>query len=177
MNIKKLKGYTGEGSYVPTGVKKKKKRSFFQKVLTGVTGKTPEQREADSVLKGRIRAKQLASFRAEQLKQATHVGEERARIQAKQQIKAMSQPKKTGLIDIGDWGKTKAGFNPLTFGTSAGAFGSGTKKGLTPMQVANMNFPDYSKPMKAKVKKKIKHRRKKKGKRKSGKQAFTITMK
>lgn len=97
----------------------KKKTSFFQKVVTGVTGKTPEQRRADTVLKGRIKAKQLAGFRQEQLAQAGNVGKERAKIQARRQIKEFSNPKKsTGLINLGDWGKAKEGFDPFTFGTT-----------------------------------------------------------
>ena len=98
----------------------KKETSFFQKVVTGVTGKTPEQRKADSILKGRIKAKQLASFRTEQMNQASVVGKARAEIQAKQQIKAMSQPKKSGLIDLGNWGKSKEGFDPFSFGVPKG---------------------------------------------------------
>ena len=43
------------------------------------------------------------------------------------------------------------------------------------MQIASMNFPDYTKPMKSQVKKKMKKRRKK-GKAKGKKQSFTITM-
>jgi len=100
---------------------KKKETSFFQKIVTGVTGRTPEQRHADALLKGKIKAKQLASFRAEQLNQASIVGKARAEIQAKQQIKAMSNPQKsTGLVNIGTWGKTKEGFDPFTFGGTAG---------------------------------------------------------
>jgi len=105
-----------------------KKTSFFEKVVSGVTGKTKEQRRADALLKSKIRQRQLASFRAEQLKQADIIGKRRAEIQAQQQIKQMSQPKKSGLIDLGGWGKTQANFDPMTFGSSSGTFRTSGKK-------------------------------------------------
>jgi len=162
---------------------KKKETSFFQKIVTGVTGRTPEQRHADAVLKSKVKEKQMTYFRQEQLAQAENVGRERARVQARQQINQFSQPQKslTG-IDIGTFGKLQQGFDPLTFGAGTGAFGKSTKAPKVPstMQIANMQFPDYTKPMKSMVVKKMKHKRRKKkvkGSVKKKKQSFTITMK
>jgi len=98
-----------------------KKTSFKEKVVTGVTGRTKKQRKSDHVLKAKIKAKQMASFRDEQLRQAETVGKKRAEIQAKRQIEQMQKPQTSGgLMDLGDWGKAKEGFDPMTFGTPTG---------------------------------------------------------
>jgi hypothetical protein len=106
----------------------KKKVGFFEKVVTGLTGKTAEQRQADALLKNQIQQKQLASYRAEQLAQAENIGKARADWEAKQQIANIGKPKPLFNIDIGEFGKQKEGFDiNNVFGTGgASAFGGGT---------------------------------------------------
>jgi hypothetical protein len=102
-----------------------KKTSFFQKVATGVTGRTPEQRKMDTMLKAKVKAKQMAYFQEERMKQAETVGRARAKFQARQQIQAIGKPKP--LIDIGDFGKVQAGFDPMSFGMPTGKKKKGKK--------------------------------------------------
>ena len=104
-----------------------KKISFFEKVVTGLTGKTTEQRQADAILKNQIQQKQLASYRAEQLAQAENVGKARADWETKQQIANVGKPKPLFNIDIGEFGKQKEGFDiNNVFGTGgASGFGGG----------------------------------------------------
>lgn len=106
----------------------KKKVGFFEKVVTGLTGKTAEQRQADALLKNQIQQKQLASYRAEQLAQAENVGKARADFEAKQQIANVGKQKPLFNIDIGEFGKQKEGFDiNNVFGTGgATGFGGGT---------------------------------------------------
>jgi len=106
----------------------KKKIGFFEKVVTGLTGKTAEQRQADTLLKNQIQQKQLASYRAEQLAQAENVGKARADFEAKQQIANVGKQKPLFNIDIGEFGKQKEGFDiNNVFGTGgATGFGGGT---------------------------------------------------
>ena len=98
-----------------------KKISFFEKVVTGLTGKTAEQRQADAILKNQIQQKQLASYRAEQLAQAENVGKARADWETKQQIANVGKPKPLFNIDIGEFGKQQKGFDiNNVFGTEGG---------------------------------------------------------
>lgn len=105
-----------------------KKIGFFEKVVTGITGKTAEQRQADTLLKNQIQQKQLASYRAEQLAQAENIGKARADFEAKQQIANVGKPKPLFNIDIGEFGKQQQGFDiNNVFGTGgASAFSGGT---------------------------------------------------
>jgi hypothetical protein len=95
-------------------MEKKKKYGFFENVVTGLTGKTPDQRKADAILKNQIQQKQLASYRARQLEQAENVGKARADWEAKQQISNIGKPKP--LINIGNYGLAQQGFDPFSFG-------------------------------------------------------------
>jgi len=107
-----------------------KKVSFYQKVMSGLTGKTPEQRQADALLKNQIQQKQLLSYRAEQLAQAENVGKARADWEAKQQIANVGKPKPLFNIDIGEFGKQQQGFDINNVFGTAGA--SGFSGGGTP---------------------------------------------
>lgn len=148
----------------------KKKKGFFNTVARVVTGKTAEQRSKEAQEKKHTMMLEQQAYLQERDRQAPRIGQAKAKIQAQQRIKALSQPKpKTGLLNLGDFGKTQAGFDPLTFGASSGAFGSKAKqpKVPSPMDVANMHFKDYTKkpsPAKAKVKAKIKRKRRRKKK-------------
>jgi len=108
----------------------KKKVGFFEKVVTGLTGKTAEQRQADALLKNQIQQKQLLSYRAEQLAQAENVGKARADWEAKQQIANVGKPKPLFNIDIGEFGKQQQGFDINNVFGTAGA--SGFSGGGTP---------------------------------------------
>lgn len=95
-------------------MEEKKKYSFFEKVATGLTGKTPEQRKADAMLKNQIEQKQLASYRAEQLANADKVGKAKADWETQQQIKNIGKPKP--LVNLGGWGQAQQGFDVWSFG-------------------------------------------------------------
>ena len=154
----------------------KKKEGFFSKVADVVTQTTPEQRqkareqarENKKALQYQnqiIAKKQQLAYQQARLQQSTRIGHAKAKIEADRQIKALSQPKPSGgLINLGSWGKAQQGFDPFSFGNSAGAFNSGTKKPQKVMSVndvANMKFVDYSQPqsVKSAVKKKVRKKR------------------
>ena len=146
---------------------KKKKEGFFNTVARVVTGKTAEQRQHDADVKRKVQMLEQQAYEQERLRQAPSIGQAKARVQAKQKIKAIStpKPKSSGLLNLGTFGKPVGGFDPLTFGSSSGAFGSKSKqpKVPSPMDVANMQFVDYANQSVAKnrVKSKLKRRKKK----------------
>ena len=106
----------------------KKKVGFFQKVMTGLTGRTPEQRQADALLKNQIQQKQIEAYHQEQLARAGEVGKARADWEAKQQIANVGKPKPLFNVDIGTFGKAQEGFDiNNVFGTGGAiGFGGGT---------------------------------------------------
>jgi len=117
-----------------------KKVSFYQKVMSGLTGKTPEQRQADAVWEAEQRranqialqtakAKELASYRQERVAKATEIGRAKADFEAKQQIANVGKPKPMfSGINLGTFGKAQEGFDiNNVFGTGgATGFGGGT---------------------------------------------------
>jgi len=140
-----------------------KKEGFFNTIARVVTGKTAEQRQHDADVKRKVQMLEQQAYEQERLRQAPSIGQAKARVQAKARIKQLSQPKpQGGLLNLGTFGKPVGGFDALTFGSSSGAFGSQSKqpKVPSPMDVANMQFTDYSLPKKSSVKSKLKKRKK-----------------
>lgn len=118
----------------------KKEVSFWEKLKTGVTGKTPEQRRADAVWEAEQRranqvalqtakAKELASYREERVRRASELGRAKADWEAKQQISNVGKPKPMfSGVNLGTFGKAQEGFDINNVFGNAGAsgFGGGT---------------------------------------------------
>ena len=172
-----------------------KKVGFFEKVVTGLTGRTAEQRQADALMQNQVKQKQLASYRAEQLAQAENVGKAKADWEAQQQIKNLGKPKSLLNLDIGEYGKLQGGFNPMTFGTEVGGYGvtpahqrvkgkiremqSSAPKLFTLAEAMSFEGGSMGGGMKSAVRSKVRKHRVKhhRHKGKSGKkQSFTVTM-
>jgi len=168
-----------------------KKVGFFEKVVTGLTGKTAEQRQADALLKNQILMKQTQAYRQEQMVQAENVGKARADWEAKQQIQNLGKPKPLFNLDIGEYGKLQKGFDPMTFGEGSGSFAHQQVKGkIQQLKTETPKLFNLSEAMafeggeigvknvvRGKMRKhRVKHHHHRKGKA-GKKQSFTITMK
>jgi len=151
----------------------KKKVGLFTKVTNYVTQTTPEERiamakrradqkKAERVAMQMARDKELASYRKERVAQASKIGQERAKLEAKQKLKMMSQPKAQGDM----FSNRMDAVTRLANFDSGYSIGSGAStKALSINDVVNMKFTDYGNvaqkksQVKSMVKKKMAKRR------------------
>jgi len=129
----------------------KKKASFLTKATNFITATTPEQRARAKADNLKIKMAEAQAYKQERLKQATKIGQAKARIQARQKIKAMTPQKSSGGEPKDLFSARMGAINKVAnFDSGLGLTSTASKNVPSVNDIANMSFMKSTKKRKKK---------------------------